>query len=337
MVREEAPVNARVALALRRARGESRSAVALAEAVGQSPDEVVAAVQDLGRCGFSMESHPIQGFRLLSAPDHLLEDELACDLETDRIGRTIRCVDETTSTNDLAWQAVEQGGADADGLAVFAEYQTAGRGRRASRWLAPRHTSILCSIVLVGRPGGGDGGAVLTRAASLAAAEAIGDETGLDVGLRWPNDLVLDDRKVGGVLVEARTGRARGGAAVIGVGINGTQRPEAFPAEIRDGVTSLASVGGTVDRTLLARALLRRLDTVVGKMDTDAGADEVREAAALRCSTLGCRITVTDGTETVSGEVVDLDLDYGLVLRLSGGTIRRFPAMTTHVVPRATW
>ena len=324
-------MNARVALALRRARDEARSAEALAEEVGVSPDEVVSAVEDLGCRGFRIESHPIQGFRLLGVPDRLFEDELACDLATDRIGRTIRCVDETTSTNDLAWEAVEQGGAAADGLAVFAEYQTAGRGRRGSRWLAPRHTSILCSVVLAGPPGPA-GGAVLTRAASLAAAEAIEAETSLEIGLRWPNDLVLDDRKVGGVLVEARPGRNDAGAAVLGVGINGTQRPEAFPAEIRAAVTSLAAAAGTVDRTLLARALLQRLDAVIRRMGQEVGAAAVRQAAAGRCRTLGRRITVSDGTEAVTGEVVDLDPDYGLLLRLAGGAIRRFPAMTTHVV-----
>ena len=327
-------MNARVALALRRARGEARSAEALAEAAGLSPDGVVAAVEELGARGFRLESHPIQGFRLLAAPDRLLRDEIVCDLATDRIGRTIRCVDETTSTNDLAWQAVEHDGAGSDGLAVFAEYQTAGRGRRRNRWLAPRHTSVLCSVVLVGPPGGGEGGAVLTRAASLAAAEAVETETGLDVGLRWPNDLVLDDRKVAGVLVEARSGAGGAGAAVIGVGINGTQRPEAFPVEIRDGVTSLAAAGAHVDRTLLARRLLERLDAVVAEVGAADAADTVRRAAADRCRTLGRRITVTDGTQTVTGEVVDLDPDYALLLRLAGGTIRRFPAMTTHVVSR---
>ncbi len=327
-------MNARVALALRRAHGEARSAEALAEAAGVSPDAVVAAVEALGACGYRLESHPLQGFRLLSAPDNLLEDEIACDLQTDRIGRTIRCVDEATSTNDLAWQAVEQGGADADGLAVFAEHQTAGRGRRSNRWLAPRHTSVLCSVALIGPPGGREGGAVLTRAASLAAAEAVEDETGLDVGLRWPNDLVLDDRKVAGVLVEARSGAGGAGAAVIGVGINGTQRPEAFPEVIRDGVTSLAAAGAHVDRTLLARRFLERLDAVMGEMGGGSAADTVRRAAADRCRTLGRRITVTDGTETVTGEVVDLEPDYALLLRLAGGTIRRFPAMTTHVVTR---
>jgi BirA family biotin operon repressor/biotin-[acetyl-CoA-carboxylase] ligase len=326
-------VNARVALAIRRARGEALSAEALAETVGWSPDEVVAAVEALGRCGYRIEPHPIQGFRLLSTPDRLLEDEIACDLETDRIGRSVRCVDETASTNDLAWQAVEDRGAEADGLAVFAEYQTAGRGRRGSRWLAPPHTSILCSIVLVGSPGG-EGGAVLTRAASLAAAEAVEAETGLDVGLRWPNDLVLDDRKVGGVLVEARPGGA--GAAVIGVGINTAQRREAFPVEIREGVASLAGAGAQVDRTLLARRLLRRMEDFIREMTLPAGAEAVRQAAAERCRTLGRRITVTDGAETVTGEVVDLDPDYALLLRLGGGTIRRFPAMTTHVVSQAS-
>jgi len=331
MVWEEAPVNARVALALRRAKGKPRSSEALAEGARLSADEMPAAIDELVRGGFRIELHPIQGFRLLQGPDRLIEDELTCDLATERVGRTVQSVGETTSTNDLAWHAVAQDGPGADGLAVFAEYQTAGRGRRRSRWLAPPHSSVLCSIVLFGPPGA-EGPASLTRAASLAAAQAIEAETDLDVGLRWPNDLVLDNRKVAGVLVEARPGEAPAGAAVVGIGINGTQRPEAFPADLRDAVTSLAAAGAPVDRTLLARRLLRRLDAVIADMTRETGPETLLQAAASRCHTLGRRITVTDGTETVTGEVVDLDPDYGLVLRLSDGTIRRFPAMTTHVV-----
>jgi biotin-(acetyl-CoA carboxylase) ligase len=122
----------------------------------------------------------------------------------------------------------------------------------------------------------------------------------------------------------------------VGVGVNGTQRPAAFPAEIRDGVTSLASEGVRVDRTLLARRLLERLDAVVREMGVAGRAETVRRAAVDRCRTLGRRITLTDGTETVTGEVVDLDPDYALLLRLAGGTIRRFAAMTTHVVSQGT-
>jgi len=324
-------VNPRVSLALRLARGRAVSADALAERLVMTPDAVARAVDALERAGFRIESHPIQGYRLLGVPPRLLEDELACDLGTRRVGRRVRCVGETASTNDLAWHAVDDGRDAADGLTVFAEYQTAGRGRRGRRWLAPPHSSILGSVVLW-VPDAAAGGGGLTRAVSLAAAVAIQTETGLEVGIRWPNDLVVDDRKIGGVLVEARSAGGGETVAVLGVGINCTQRAEAFPPRIRAGVASLATAGAEADRTLLARALLARLDAVLARLANPSAAAEVHAEAARRCRTLGRRITVTDGRETTSGQVVALDPEYGLLLRLKSGAVRRFPPMTTHVV-----
>ena len=321
----------RVSLALRRARGQAVAVEVLAQRVGLRPERVAEAVAALVAGGFAIESHPLQGVRLLDPPPGLLADELASDLDAARVGHAVRCLDEASSTNDLAWQAADQGRETADGLAIFAEYQTAGRGRRGNRWLAPPHSSLLCSVVLW-VPHGPALAGVLTRAVSLAAAEAIEAETDLQVGIRWPNDLVIEDRKVGGVLVEARAGRGEEAVAVLGIGINVTQRAEAFPADIRPGVLSLAMAGASPDRTLLGRRLLERLDAVCGQMGQQTGAEAVCQAVARRSRTLGRHITVSDGPDQVTGEVVALDPDYGLLLRLETGAIRRFPPMTTHVV-----
>ncbi len=328
-------MNPDVSLALRQARGEAIPTQVLAGRLHRRPEEVAAAVEELAGRGFRIESHPLQGFRLLEAPPALTAGEIAWNLPATRVGRTVRCVRETASTNDLAWQAAGEGRDTAEGLALFAEYQTAGRGRRGNRWLAPPHSSILCSVVLW-EPHGAMRTGVLTRAASLAAAQAIEAETGLHVGIRWPNDLVVEDRKVGGVLVEARPNRSGTGPVVLGIGINCTQPAEAFPARLRAGATSLVAAGADVDRTLLARSLLERLDGVAARMGEESGAATIREAVARRCRTLGQRITVSGGPDEVaSGEVVALDPDYGLLLRLPTGEIRRFAAMTTHVVCQA--
>jgi len=302
----------------------------LAEGVGVPPEQIVAAVEELGRLGFVIESHPMQGLRLVAVPPGLFAPELACDLPVSRVGRRVRCVQTTPSTNDLAWEAADREGDAADGLAIFAEYQTAGRGRRGNRWLAPRHTSILASVIVwVPRSPAQCG--LLTRAAAVAVAEAIETQCGVGVGIRWPNDVVVDDLKVGGILVEARPVAAGTAPAVIGVGINCSQDAGAFPPEIRPTVTSLAMLGEDMDRTLLARALLERLDDAIAWMaDDDTG--ELRRRAAERCRTLGRRITLSDGGGTFTGEVLDLDPHYELVLRCAEGGIRRFGAMTTHVV-----
>jgi BirA family biotin operon repressor/biotin-[acetyl-CoA-carboxylase] ligase len=324
-------VDARVSLALRRRRASSVPPEDLAADLGASTREILAAVERLGRRGYVIEAHPIQGLRLVSPPPALVAEEVACGLRVTRVGRRVRCVETAGSTNDVAWQAVEEGREVADGLAVFAEHQTAGRGRRGNRWLAPPHTSILCSVVLW-MPNGPQQGGVLTRATAVAAAEAVEGASGLNVGIRWPNDLVVDDRKVAGILVEACPGSDGIGPVVIGIGINCGQQVEAFEPEIRPLAASLATLSREVDRTLLARDLLKAMDHAVAEMADHEGIRRLCRQAARRCQTVGRHVTLSDAEGVFSGEVVDLAADYELVLRLPGGGIRRFPAMTTHIV-----
>ena len=321
----------RLTLALRRRAGQPVAPDHLATQAGIPPKRLAQELDDLARRGFVIESHPLAGLRLISAPPLLCEAEIACDLAVSRVGRIVRCVGDTASTNDLAWQAADEGPAAADGLAVFAEHQSSGRGRRGSRWLAPPHSSVLCSV-LVWLPDLSGRGAIFTRAASLAVAEAIEDQCRLEVGIKWPNDLVIEDRKVAGILVESRPAWAGVGPVAIGVGINCHQGEESFPSEIRPYAASLAMFGEDVDRTLLARACLERLDQVIGRIADPAGIAEIQRRVDARCRTIGRRICVREGDSTYAGEVVDLDPDYGLVLRLADGSVRVFAAMTTHVV-----
>jgi len=324
-------MDARLSLALRERRSGSVSLEELGESLGLSPQRLVREIDELARRGFVIENNPVLGLRLLGAPESLIEAEIAHGSAARQVGRRVRCLESCASTNDLAWEAAAGGREQSDGLAVLAEYQTGGRGRRGNRWLAPPHSSILCSVV-VWMPGAAGRAAVLTRASGLATALAIEDRGGAGVGIKWPNDLVVEDRKVGGILVEARPIAGEVGPVVIGIGINCTQGPEAFPAEIRPAVASLGMLGEEPDRTLLARSLLVRLDEVLGRMADPDGAAAIAADAAARCRTLGRRITVLEGGEAYTGEVTDLDADYGLVLRLREGGLRTFPAMTTHVV-----
>jgi BirA family biotin operon repressor/biotin-[acetyl-CoA-carboxylase] ligase len=310
------------------------TAEALAAELGLPLRRLAAEIDHLATAGFLVECHPMLGWRLITAPDSLIAEEVAADLGTVRLGRRVQCVEEAPSTSDLAWRAVAAGQASSDGLVVLAEHQSAGRGRRGNRWLAPAHSSILCSV-LTWVPRATSHAGTLTRAAAVAVAEAIRAHGHLEVGIKWPNDLVIDDRKVAGILVESRPVAGGMGPVVIGIGINCSQTAADFPEEIRPQVASLAMFEEAVDRTLLARALLKTLDRTLADLEAPGGAEAVRRSAAALCRTLGQKIAVSDGQTTYSGEVIDLDPDYGLVLRLPEGGIRRFPPMTTHVTGRS--
>ena len=344
-------MDARVSLALRERSPRRLPLAELGQSLKLSPARLRCALEELASLGFTVEMHPMLGPRLTGVPQEILEEEMACDLAVRRIGRRVRCVESTASTNDLAWEAAARGPEESDGLAIFAEHQSAGRGRRGNRWLAPRHSSILCSVVVwLPQPPPSLTRArrvtferapllpqrawppALTRGAALAVALAVEDRCDVSTGIKWPNDLVAEDRKIGGILVEARPVAGEAGPVVIGIGLNCTQGPEAFPPEIRGRVASLGMFGEDPDRTLLARSLLLRLDEVLGRMAEPAGRAVVSRDAAARCRTLGRQVSVREGQGVYTGEVIDLDADYGLILRLPEGGIRRFPAMTTQVV-----
>lgn len=193
------------------------------------------------------------------ASDRLIATELSAALQDCRIGNDIVVVEEAESTNDLVWKAVESG--VSEGLVIFAERQTKGRGQYGRRWESAPYLGLWFSILL--RP-------ALTLAESPrltvllaeAVAETIADETGCAPTIKWPNDIYLSGRKVAGVLVEGRMAIDGSYVAVAGIGINVNQTIDDFPEELREAAGSLAmATGKKISRAKLAVALLKRVAT----------------------------------------------------------------------------
>jgi BirA family biotin operon repressor/biotin-[acetyl-CoA-carboxylase] ligase len=192
------------------------------------------------------------------AADRLSVAKLHAGLGYCTIGREIIVLDETTSTNDVVFQ-MANGGAP-EGLVVFAEHQTAGRGQRGNVWESPAGKSLLCSILL--RPNVAvQDSALLVDWAVKGIASTVESACLRKATIKPANDIYIDGRKVAGVLVEMRAQRGAPHIAVVGIGINVNQGPSHFPKELRGRATSLAIVlGGPVDRNALAITLLRNLD-----------------------------------------------------------------------------
>jgi BirA family biotin operon repressor/biotin-[acetyl-CoA-carboxylase] ligase len=194
--------------------------------------------------------------------DRLIAAELRAELGDCRLGREIVVVEETRSTNDLAWAAADRGAPE--GFVVFAERQTAGRGQYGRRWESAPYQGIAMSVLL--RP------AITLRESprltSLLAeviATTIAEETGCPAAIKPPNDIYVERRKVAGVLVEGRTGADGRYLAVAGIGINVNQTINDFPEELRATAGSLAMITGhKTSRTRLAIALLRKLNGNIG-------------------------------------------------------------------------
>ena len=238
----------------------------------------------------------------------------ASRLATRRLGHTLLLRAETTSTNDDAWDAAAAGAKD--GTLAIADHQTHGRGRAGRTWHDPPGAALTMSLLL--HPGC-DGAAFSTAplVAGLALAKAL-DGLGVDAELKWPNDLLLGGRKLAGVLCESRH-RAEGPHAfVMGVGVNVSQRALDFPAELRDGATSLALAGHELDREILAAAFLSSLEPMWDEhQEGDAGV--ALEAWRARARFWGQPVTVRAPGGMLHGNAMSLAEDGALIVRTANG------------------
>jgi len=251
-------------------------------------------------------------------------DRIAAGLSTRRIGRKVVVFAETASTNDLAVRYATDPAND--GLAVFAEYQTAGRGRAGAAWHSHPGKSLLCSVLLLAGPCPAE---LLSLAAAVAVVEAINDDLHIRARIKWPNDILVNGRKAAGILLETRRA-ARQAAHIIGIGINCLQSTEDFLPELRASATSLViEAAAACDRTAVARRLLTSLDRWI---ETAAASPAlVAEAWRQYATQLHQRLTVIYDGRRFSGHCIDVDPEKGLVLRLDSGGIRMFDAAHTSI------
>jgi BirA family transcriptional regulator, biotin operon repressor / biotin---[acetyl-CoA-carboxylase] ligase len=189
--------------------------------------------------------------------DCLVADELQANLARTIIGREIIVLEQTGSTNDAV---LERARDSKEGLVLFAEQQTAGRGQRGNRWESPPRKGLWFSILL--RPKIDiNQSAQLTAWAAEAVSDSIQKEFFLESSIKLPNDIQIDGRKVAGVLVEMRAQEKGSHLAIAGIGINVNQSLRDFPEKLRNRAISLAvALGREVDRQKFAIAVLRNLD-----------------------------------------------------------------------------
>lgn len=242
-----------------------------------------------------------------------LERSLA---QAGRVLRAVRVVAETASTQDVLH------GLDRPlGLVAIAFRQTAGRGRLGRAWADTGLDGVALSLVAPAE--GADAAERLVLAAALGAARGIERASGLRVGIKWPNDLVVDGRKLGGILIE-RSARRAGDVAVVGIGINVGQR--AFPAELASTATSLALEGHAVDRLDLLEALLPELDAAFGEP-----VPALRSAFATRDALRGATAVCATPDGEVSGVVRAVEPGAGLLVATADGD-RFLAAATTSIL-----
>ena len=300
---------------LRSAGGKFVSGEGIAEKLDVSRTAIWKHIQSLRKRGYKISSSERLGYKLDDTPDLLLPEIIQYGLTTKIISADSRIVykNSVESTNELAKKLAYDGAAD--GTIVIAEEQTGGKGRLARNFFSPKEKGLWFSVIL--RPQCLPKDAPkFTLMAAVAVAQAM-EKFNLRAGIKWPNDILFDGKKLVGILTEMSAEIGHVNYIVIGIGINVNVRREEFPADIREIATSLSEMAGeNLNRVEFFRAVLEELD----KLYIENNFDEVFKIWRKYNITLGEKVTVlsAESGEIFTGLAVDIDAEGALIVD-SGG------------------
>lgn len=290
----------------------------IASNLGVSRAAVWKQIQALRAKGYRIDSSTNKGYRLSEGQDVLDPETIRKGLETDFVGKNLLYYQEVKSTNEMAKEIASTCG---NGTIVLAEVQTGGRGRLSRLWRSPPG-GVWISLVL--KPEIALVHAYrINMTVSVAIARTLFQLYGLNAGIKWPNDILVNGRKLCGILMEVSAETDRLEYAVVGIGINANVVVDEFPRDWN--ATSLSmETGSQVSRTQLIQTLLREIELAYEQMSTPKISSEWRE----RSVTLGRHVRITNSESDIEGSAVSLGDDGALFIRLKGepGEIRRIVA-----------
>lgn len=298
-------------------RGSQVSGEELSRVLEVSRSAIWKQINSLRDLGYDITAEPSKGYRLVSSPDALLPAEIRRGLVTDRVGCKIVFLQETGSTNAVAFRMAEEGAPE--GTTVIADSQTGGKGRLGRVWASPPMVNLYCSIILR-PPIQPMAASQLTFLSVVALARTIEQMTTLTPRIKWPNDILIEGKKVAGLLNEMSAETDKVNFVVLGIGVNLNMTVGQFPADLRHPATSLYLESGVkISRTDFARCLLGELDAVYGTFLRE-GYGPVRSEWLQRSRLAGELVTVSDNGRVISGRVSGID-EYGaLLLEVDDGT-----------------
>lgn len=293
------------------------SGARIAREIGVSRSTVWRCVQRLRELGVKVKGRPATGYFLEQVADILSPDMLRQRLKGSLFGKRIYHFFRTDSTNRVALELGHAG--EPEGAVVLAEEQTAGRGRAGRAWYSERAAGIYMTLLL--RPKLAPVQApLLTMMAGLSARTAVQATTGLSVDLKWPNDLLIGGKKVGGILTEmhAEPGQVR--FVIVGIGLNVNQ--EKFPGELAGAATSLrVESGKPQSRMELVVRLLREFESDYNRFQHEGVASVVARFESVSSYASGKRVRVTIGTESYTGTTAGLGPEGLLQVKRDDGQL----------------
>ncbi len=269
-------------------------------------------MQELREDGYDIVAVPHLGYRLISSPDKLLPAEIQFELGTKILGKDIRYFDSIASTMDAAFQLGVEG--VGEGTVVCAESQTKGKGRLGRNWASPKGKGIYMSVIL--RPALTPADLTqLTLLGAVAVCEAVGKFCDVPAKIKWPNDILVNNKKLAGILTESSAEMDRVRFVVVGIGVNVSTPLSQMPPHS----TSIKNeTGKKVSRVVLMREILRSLESWYMTLGGNGFASVITRWKELS-STLGRHIRLVDPSGNVEGEAIDLDEYGGLIIRGENG------------------
>jgi BirA family biotin operon repressor/biotin-[acetyl-CoA-carboxylase] ligase len=294
------------------------SGTKIAQEISSNRSEVWRLIQQLRGLGVDVAGHPASGYQLKSVPDLLLPEVLEPFLRGTIFDAQVRHYYKTGSTNTAAMAAAAEGAPE--GSVFLAEEQTAGRGRGSHTWQSARSAGVYCSVVL--RPALPPSEVlVLALAAGLAVRAAIEQvDSRVNVDLKWPNDVLIEGKKVCGILTEMNAEVTRVRYVVVGIGINVNQA--SFPKELEDEATSLRlATGSEWSRVEMTAALLKSLDQEYRLFIEQAGAPQsiLRRFAERSSWVKGKRVRIEENGSKIEGTTEGFDERGFLQVRTAQG------------------
>jgi len=295
------------------------SGTRMASQLGVPPSTLWEWVQHLREIGVQVRGLQGSGYQLQTIPDILTARSLRHALGSCEFGSHIHHLYKTDSTMNDAGRLAAAGAAH--GTLVIAEEQTAGRGRLGHTWFSERQVGLYFTLIL--RPPLAPSAApILTLMTGVALAEALQENSGVVMDLRWPNDVLCNAKKCAGILVEMTAEPEKVEHVLIGIGINVNH--ESIPAELASEATSLRlEAGKHFSRIEVLSAVLKRLERYYHLLLLEGTDAIVRRFAEISSFATGKRVTVSDGVHTLAGTTAGLTSEGILTVRRDDGQIEK--------------
>lgn len=311
------------------AKGEPVSGQKLADELHISRTMIWKHLKSIEEDGYVIEAIKKKGYVLQSIPDLVTTEQIIPNLNTKQLGRTIDYYTTCESTQIIAADKAREGAPH--GTVVIAEEQTDGRGRLDRSWNSTANKGIWMSVII--RPAiSPQFAAQFTLVSAVAITQAIQEVTNLTPEIKWPNDILINGKKVTGILTELQADMDIVHSIIIGIGVNVNQELSAFEESIQKTATSLKIENGEeIDRSLLVAKILYYLEKY-GELYVENGFKPIKILWESHNCTIGKRIRATTLRETLEGVALGITNDGVLEIKLDSGEIRGVYSADIHLL-----